>query len=50
MKRLMVLVLTTIVLAFALAGGPAASARIVECEDSGQPGQICPPQVAGESR
>jgi hypothetical protein len=50
MKTRMVLVVTMILLAFALAGVPAASARILECEDSGQAGQVCPPQLAGESK
>lgn len=42
MKRLMVLGLAMILLAFALAGAPAASARIVECEEPVQAGQLCP--------
>jgi hypothetical protein len=50
MKDRMVLVLMMVGLAVALAGVPAASARILECEDPVQAGQICPPQVAGESR
>ena len=49
MNSRIVLVLT-IVLAFALAGVPAVSARIVECDGPVQAGQICPPQVTGEPR